>query len=140
METRISPLHRGLLWLAAITGAVFGLGYYFVPVQFSAALGAPTPDPGAIRAIGGFLLGAAVGALCALRSGRWAEVWIVTLYLMTWNILNSLTMFYAILFGGGPSALLPNAILTAILGLGLAFVYWQQKSKKAWGLKRGRGA
>ncbi len=53
------------------------------------------------------------------------------LYLMTWNLLNSLTMFHAILFGGGPSALLPDAILTAILGLGLAFVYWRQKGKTA---------
>jgi hypothetical protein len=131
METKISLLHRGLLWLAAITGAVFGLGYYLVPVQFSNALGAPIPDPLAIRTIGGFLLGEAVGALCALRSGRWAEVRIVTLYLMTWNLLNSLSMWYGILFGGGPSALLPNAILTAILGLGLAFVYWRQKNKKA---------
>ncbi len=131
METRISALHRGLLWLAAITGTVFGLGNYFVTVQFSAALGTPIPDPLAIRTIGGFLLAEAVGALFALRSGRWAEVWIVTLYLITWNLLNSLAMWYGILFGGGPSALLPNAILTAILGLGLAVVYLQHRSKKA---------
>jgi len=126
METKISSLHRGLLWLAAITGAVFGLAYYFVPGPATTALGIDAPDQLAIRSIGGFLLGEAVGAWFALRSGQWAEVRIVTLYLIAWNILNSLTLFYFILFGGQSFALLPNAILTAILGLGLAFVVWQR--------------
>jgi hypothetical protein len=131
MDTEISSLHRGLLWLATITGVVFGLAYYFVPGPATTALGIDAPDQLAIRGIGGFLLGEAVGAWFALRSGQWSEVRIVTLYLITWNILNSLTHFYFILFGGQSFALLPTAILTAILGLGLAFVYWQRNNKQA---------
>lgn len=46
-----------------------------------------------------------------------------------WNILNSLGLFQGILFDGQPLALLPNAILTAVLGLGLAFVVWQRRAK-----------
>jgi hypothetical protein len=130
METKISLLHRGLLWLATITGAVFGLAYYFVPGPATTALGIDAPDQLAIRTIGGFLLGEALGAWFALRSGQWGEVRIVTLYLITWNILNSLTLFYGILFAGQSSALLPNTILTAILGFGLAFVYFQRNSSK----------
>ena len=126
MDTKISALHRGLLWLATLTGVIFGLAYYFVPGPATAALGIDAPDQLAILTIGGFLLGEAIGAWFALRSGQWAEVRIVTLYLITWNILNSLTLFYGILFGGQSFALLPNAILTAILGFGLAFVYWQR--------------
>ncbi len=131
MEIKISSLHRGLLWLATITGVVFGLAYYFMPGPATTALGIDAPDKFAIRAIGGFLLGEAVGAWFALRSGQWAEVRIVTLYLITWNILNSLTHFYGIISGGQSFAILPVAILTAILGLGLAFVYWQHSKSKA---------
>jgi hypothetical protein len=127
METKITGLHKGLLWLAFVTGIVFGLGYYFVPAQASAIVGVPAPDQMALRTIGGFLLGEAVGAFAALRSGKWAEVRIVTLYLLTWNILNSLTLFYGILFANQSSGLLPNAILTAVLGIGLAFVFLKRR-------------
>jgi len=127
METKISRLHRGLLWLQTITGIVFGLAYYFVPGPANTLLGMEAPDLVAMRTIGGFLLGAAVGAWAALRSGKWDEVRIVTLYLIAWNILNSLALFYGILFAGKSLALLPNAILTAIVGFGLAFVYLQRR-------------
>ena len=127
METKISSLHRGLLWLATLTGVLFGLAYYLVPGPATKLLGVYAPDLVAIRTIGGFLLGEAVGAWIALRSGKWAEVYIVTLYLITWNILNSLALFYGILFAGQSTSLLPNAILTAILGFGLAFVYFRHK-------------
>ena len=128
MDNKITTLHRGLLWLATFTGLVFGLAYYFVPVLATETLGISAPDILAIRTIGGFLLGEAVGASFALRSGQWREVRIVTYYLITWNILNSLTLFYAIIFGGEATALLPNAILTAVLGFGLAFVAWKRRA------------
>jgi hypothetical protein len=127
VESKISSLHRGLLWLATLTGVVFGLAYYFLPGPATTVLGIDAPDQVAIRTIGGFLLGEAVGAWFALRSGKWAEVYIVTLYLITWNILNSLALFYGILFTGQSTSLLPNAILTTILGFGLAFVYFRHK-------------
>lgn len=128
MNNQISTLHRGLFWLALLTGLVFGLVYYFVPGPATTTLGIYAPDLLAIRTIGGFLLGEAVGAWFAIRSGQWTEVRAVTFYLMTWNILNSLVIFYGILFAGQSMALLPNAILTGILGLGLAFVAWQRRS------------
>ena len=101
-----------------------------MPEPVTKALGISTPDPYAIRAIGGFLLGEDIGAWFALRSGQWSEVRIVTYYLITWNILNSLTIFYAIFFAGQSLALLPNAILTGVLGLGLAFVVWQRRASR----------
>jgi len=128
MNNKISTLHRGLLWLATLTGVVFGVAYYIVPEPATKTLGISAPDPLAIRTIGGFLLGEAIGAWFALRSGQWSEVRIVTYYLITWNILNSLALFYAIVFAGQSLALLPNAILTAVLGLGLAFVAWQRRA------------
>ncbi len=128
MDTKITTLHRGLLWLATITGVVFGLAYYLVPEPATKTLGIFAPDLIAIRTIGGFLLGEAVGAWFALKSGQWSQVRIVTYYLITWNILNSLALFYAILFAGQALALLPNAILTAIIGFGLAFVAWQHRT------------
>jgi len=128
VESKISTLHRGLLWLAAITGVVFGVAYYLAPGPATNALGVFAPDPLAIRTIGGFLLGAATGAWFALRSGQWSEVRIVTYYLIAWNSLNSLALFYAILFAGQGAALLPNAIITAILGVGLAVVAWQRRA------------
>ena len=128
METKITTLHRGLLWLAAITGLVFGLAYYLAPEPATTTLGIYAPDPLAIRTIGGFLLGEAIGAWLALRSGQWSQVRIVTIYLMTWNLLNSLALFHAILWTGQSLSLLPNAILTAVLGLGLAFVAWQRRA------------
>ena len=127
MDNKISTFHRGLLWLAAVTGTVFGLAYFIAPGPATATLGIDAPDLLAIRTIGGFLLAEAVGARLALRSGQWNEVRIVTFYLITWNILNSLTLFYAIIFTGEAAALLPNAILTAVLGFGLAFVAWQRR-------------
>ena len=126
MDNKISAFHRGLLWLATITGAVFGVAYFLVPGPGTATLGIDAPDLLAIRTIGGFLLAEAVGAWLALRSGQWNEVRIVTFYLITWNILNSLTLFHAIIFGGEAMTLLPNAILTAVLGFGLTFVVWQR--------------
>jgi hypothetical protein len=128
MNNKISTLHRGLLWLATLTGVVFGVAYYIAPELATKTLGISAPDPFAIRAIGGFLLGEAIGAWFALRSGQWSEVRIVTYYLITWNILNSLVIFYGIVFAGQSLALLPNAILTAVLGLGLAFVAWQRRA------------
>lgn len=128
MKNQISKLHRGLLWLATITGVLFGFAYFLAPGQATETLGIDAPDLLAIRTVGGFLLGEAVGAWLALRSGQWTEVRIVTIYLLTWNILNSLALFYAILFAGQALALLPNAILTAVLGFGLAFVVWQRRS------------
>ena len=130
MNTKISTLHRGLLWLAALTGSLFGIAYYFFAVPVTSALRIDAPDPYTIRAIGGFLLGEAVGAWLALRSGEWTEVRIVTLYLMTWNVLNSLLIFYAILVAGQSTSLLPNAILTAIVGFGLVFVYIQHTRRQ----------
>lgn len=128
MDNKISTLHRGLLWLAALTGTGFGLAYYLVPGPASTTLGFLGPDLLAIRNIGGFFLGGAVGAWLALRSGQWNEVRIVSLYLMTWNLLNSLALFYSILFKGQSLAPLPYALLTAVLGLGLALVVWQRRS------------
>lgn len=113
--------------METVTGIVFGLAYYFIPGPGNTELGIEAPDLVAIRTIGGFLLGAAVGAWAALRSGKWVEVRIVTLYLIAWNVLTSLALFYGILFAGKSPALLPNAILTAIVGFGLAFVYLQGK-------------
>jgi len=127
MDNKISTSHRGLLWLATITGTVFGLAYFLVPGPATETLGIFAPDLLAIRTIGGFLLAEAVGAWLALRSGQWNEVRIVTFYLITWNILNSLTLFSAIIFAGEALALLPNAILTAVLGFGLAFVAWKRR-------------
>lgn len=128
MKQPISTLHRGLFWLAMITGVVFGLAYYIAPEPATKTLGIYAPDLVAIRTIGGFLLAEAVGAWLCLRSGQWDEVRIVTFYLITWNILNSLALFYAIFIGGQSMSLLPNAILTAILGFGLAFVAWQRRN------------
>ena len=107
---------------------MFGVAYYLVPEPATKTLGISAPDPTALRTIGGFLLGEAVGAWLALRSGQWSQVRIVTYYLITWNILNSLALFYAILLAVVSPALLPNAILTGVLGLGLAWVAWQRRS------------
>jgi hypothetical protein len=128
MDSKISAFHRGLLWLATITGIVFGVAYFLAPGLATETLGIFAPDLLAIRTIGGFLLAESVGGWLALRSGQWNEVRIVTFYLITWNILNSLTLFYAIIFAGEALALLPNAILTAVLGFGLAFVGWQRRA------------
>lgn len=129
MKQPISALQRGLFWLAMVTGVVFGLAYYIVPEPATKTLGIDAPDLLAMRTIGGFLLAEAVGAGLALRSGQWSEVRIVTYYLITWNILNCLVMAYAVITGAQPPALLPNVVLTAILGFGLAFVAWQRRSK-----------
>jgi hypothetical protein len=80
MDDRISTLHRVLLWLAGLTGLVFGLAYYLAPGGATTAQGIFAPDLMAICTIGGFLLGGAVGAGFALRSGRWSETRIVTYY------------------------------------------------------------
>ena len=129
MDDRISTLHRVLLWLAGLTGLVFGLAYYLAPGGATTALGIFAPDLMAICTIGGFLLGGAVGAGFALRSGRWSETRIVTYYLMTWNILICVGLFQGILLDGQPLTLWPEAILTAVIGLGLAFVVWQRRVK-----------
>jgi len=128
MDNKITTLHRGLLWLATITGIVFGLAYYLAPELATKTLGIDAPDLLAMRTIGGFLIGEAVGGWFALRSGQWDEVRIVTYYLATWNILNSLALIDAILFADQAPALLPNAILTAVLGLGLTLVIWQRRA------------
>jgi hypothetical protein len=129
MDDRISTLHRVLLWLAGLTGLVFGLAYYLAPGGATTALGISAPDLMAICTIGGFLLGGAVGAGFALRSGRWSETRIVTYYLMSWNILICVGLFQGILFDGQSLTLWPEAILTAMIGLGLAFVVWQRRVK-----------
>jgi hypothetical protein len=122
MDDRISPLHRMLLWLAIVPGGLYALGYYFAPVATSTALGADAPDPAAIRSIGGFLIGAAVAAVLALRSGKWCEVRIGTFYVMTWNLLNCIGLLYDILTGVAQLALLPNVVLLAIFGVGFTIV------------------
>lgn len=129
MNQSISKLHRGLFWLALFTGLFFGLAYYVVPGPINAALGIEAPDQLAMRTIGGFLLAEAAGSWLALRSGQWNEIRIVTYYLMTWNILNCIVMAAAVISGAQPPALLPNVILTAILGLGMAFVAWQRRTQ-----------
>ncbi len=131
METKLSLLHRILLWFAILNCGIFGLGYYFLPSQFTTAIGIDAPDPLAIRSIGGFMIAAAVGCWLSLRSGRWAEVRIVTIYLITWNVLNSLRIWYGMAFEGQSLSLLPNGIVTAILGIGLLIVYFQQPRQTA---------
>ncbi len=129
MKNEISTLHRIFLWIPLVTGIAFGLAFYLAPEASNQFLGVYAPDPIAIRCIGGFLLAAALGAGLALKSGLWNEVRLVTYYLMTWGILNSLALFYWIFFSGQrqASALLPNAIISGVMGLGLAFVAWQRR-------------
>jgi hypothetical protein len=128
MDPKLSRFHRSLLWAAALTGGVLGLAYFFVPGPAATTLGFIGLDFLAIRTIGGFFLGEAVGAGLALRSGQWSEVRIVTIYIATWNILNSVALFYAMLFKGQSFVTMPYATLTALLGLGLAFIAWQRRS------------
>jgi hypothetical protein len=130
MNDRISVLHRVLLWLSVFPTVLFGLGYYFVPEALSKFLDTPTSDSNLLRYIGGFLLGSVVGAGLALQSGSWREVRIVTLYLMSWNLLNSVAMFYGILSGAVPQTYFPNAALTAVAGIGLAFVAFQRRGRQ----------
>jgi hypothetical protein len=129
MDDRISTLHRILLWLAGLTGLVFGLAYYLAPRGATTALGIFAPDLMAICTIGAFLLGGAVGAGFALRSGRWSETRIVTYYLMSWNILIFAGLLQGMLLDGESLMLLPEAMLTAVIGLGLAFVVWERRVK-----------
>ncbi len=129
MKTEITIWHRVFLWIPLITGVVFGLAYYLAPVASTKALGVYAPDPISIRCIGGFLLAGALGAGLALRLGRWEEVRIVTYYLMTWGVLNSLALFDWIFSSGQAQALalLPNAIMSGVFGLGLAYISWQRR-------------
>jgi hypothetical protein len=129
MDDRISALHRVLLWLAGLTGLVFGLAYYVAPGGATTSLGIFAPDLMAICTIGGFLLGGAVGAGFALRSGRWSETRIVTYYLMSWNILICVGLLQGILLDGQSLTLWPQVVLTAVIGLGLAFVVWRRRVK-----------
>ena len=127
MENRLTLLHRALLWLSVFPTVVFGVGYFFNPVAMSTALDVPTSDPHLLRYIGGFLIGSVVGSALALRSGNWSEVRVVTIYLATWNILNSLAMLYGMSAENVPKGYLPNAIITGLTGAGLAYVAFQRR-------------
>ncbi len=123
MAQRVSRFHRILLWLASLDFAVFGLGFYLAPLSFNALLGVPTPDPIAVRALGGFLLGGAVAALLAAINASWSEARIVTLSLITWNLLNTAGMAFDLLVNDGPAGLWPNVAITAFFGITLAIAY-----------------
>ena len=49
--------------------------------------------------------------------------------MMTWNILICVGLLQGILLDGESLTLWPEAILTAVIGLGLAFVVWQRRVK-----------
>jgi hypothetical protein len=123
--TQITKFHRIILWLAVIDFSIFGLGFFFAPVGFNELLGVPAPDPIAIRSLGGFLLGAAVAALLAARSGNWAEIRIANLSLIAWNGINCLGMLYDLTVNGGPAGLWPNVFITAFFAITLAIAHWR---------------
>lgn len=127
---RITRLHRILFWLSIVPGGLFALGYYLAPVGFNEMVGAEAPDPAAIRSLGGLLIASSVGALLALRSGKWQEVRIFTVYMMLFNLLNGAGLGLHLL-RSGDMALLPNVILLLILGLGFAYVVWQRREEAA---------
>ncbi|MCP4537171.1 MAG: hypothetical protein GY832_08480 [Chloroflexi bacterium] len=130
MDDNITKFHRGLLYFAAIIWTIFGLGLYFFPVQFETAQGVEQVDPDPIRGIGGFLIGSAVVAWFSLRSGKWSEVRLVTLYLAVWNTLNGLSVLLGMLFSDLELALLPNLITLLIIGPGMAYIYWQRVAQE----------
>ena len=136
MNDNLTTFHRGLLWLATVVWTFFGAGLYLFPVQFETMQGVATVDPDPIRGIGGFLLGSAIAAWFCLRSGKWSEVRLVTLYLATWNILNGLSVLTGMLLGTVEMALLPNLISLLIFGLGMAYVYWQRMAHQPYGQER----
>lgn len=128
MNETLSILHRALLGLSVFPPVLFGLGYYLAPKWLSDLLGTPTADPSMLRYVGGFLLGAVVGAALSLRSGKWSEVRIVTIYLMTWSLLNSAAMFHAVATGQAARPLLINAVLAGIMGVGFLAVVLQRRA------------
>ncbi len=127
MNDSLSKLHRALLWLTVVPCATVGIGSFLAPVQFQSMLGLQTPDPTSTRSIGGFLLSAAIAAWYSLRSGKWSEVRLVTLYLSTWKILVAIGILFGLLARTASLALLPNLILLSVVGTGLAYVYWQRR-------------
>lgn len=138
MDERLTLFHRLTLWLSFITCTISGLGYYLAPVAFSRMLGVEAADPFAVVCIGGFLLGCAFASWLALRSNRWSEVRLVTYYIMSWNILNFIRMAYIIVFKNQTS-FVPNAIITGIIGCGLAYIIWQREEAGTTGrIKIGR--
>lgn len=135
----ISRLHRILFWLGIVPGGVFALGYYLAPVAFNEMLGVETPDPVAIRSLGGLLIASAAGAALALRSGKWHEVRLFSIYQMIFNLLNGFALARH-LFVTGDMALVPNVTLLLLLGFGFAFVLWQRRNTQVQeSLVAGRG-
>lgn len=125
-DDKISTLHRVLLWVSFITCIPFGLGYYLIPGLATSTLNVNAPDLISIACIGGFLIAASVGAVFSLRSGLWSEIRITTYYLLTWSLLNSIRMgLYSII--EKEASLLPNVILSFIIGIGLAYIAVRRK-------------
>ncbi|HEX2916840.1 MAG TPA: hypothetical protein VH186_39140 [Chloroflexia bacterium] len=125
MEDRITLLHRVLLWVQMVGSLVFGLAYFFIPLRFTDFLGTTLTDPGAVRSIGGFMIGAAVGAGFCLLVNKWSETRIVTYYLITWNLLNGVGLAYNIWQENGSMSLLVNTIVCGLMAIGYTVVLWQ---------------
>jgi len=75
--------------------------------------------------IGGFLIGAFVGAVLSLQSGLRSEVKITTYYILTWSLLNGFRMAWNIVIDN-EDGLVVSTIMCLIMGMGLAYVAIKQ--------------
>lgn len=116
MKNQLSKLTRVVLWLNLVACLIFGLGYYFATVSFSEMLKSQVTDPVAMQSVGGFLLGNLVGTAYALKVNNWAESRIYIYSLIVWCFFNGTGMAYHIAVGNRPPDLIPNIILSYLIG------------------------
>jgi hypothetical protein len=106
LERPIARWIRYLFGIGVAAAAVFALGPLLLGGQFGVLLGASGNDSFVYRQAGAATLGAAVGGVLVLRSGRWSATRLPALMAVTFNGLSFIAAIIEIVRGGPPIAFL----------------------------------
>ena len=101
-----------------IVGIIFGLGQLLIPEVMMGMIGFPIQEPtiSIFRMVGAAVLGFTTSSWFAYKETLWDRVKIVVQAEIVWTILATLTMLWAVIFVGLPTALWMNVIIMSAFG------------------------
>jgi hypothetical protein len=118
----IEPWFRGVIAVATLAAAFFGLAPLVAPGQFASIAGFSTDDIWIYRLAGAATLGYATAGVLSLRARTRDEVALQTRAALTFNALSAIAALLYVLAGGrSPVAYLIGVAATAF---SIAFIVW----------------
>jgi hypothetical protein len=110
-----------------IAGIIFGLGQLLIPETMMGMIGFSIQEPtiSMFRTVGAAILGFAASSWFACKETLWDRVKIGVQAEIVWTILATLTMLWAVVFVGLPTALWMNVVIMGAFAVAFTTFYYR---------------